>query len=118
MNIAPIALFAIVVVVVSTVGCGDGTTGCDFRVVDEGGLNNGSEDRCQERSGIGATGFGGSCEAAGGTVVEGGCPVEGIVFGCDLGDSGTDPVIDWYYAPHTIEQAEQECGSDTIVDAP
>ena len=113
------ALLAIVSVLAVTAACDIGEkVGCDFRVVDEDGLNNGAEDRCQERSGIGATGFGASCEGIGGTVVDGGCPVEGIVFGCDLGDSGTDPVIDWYYAPHTIDEAEQLCGSDTIVDAP
>jgi len=113
------ALLAVVATVIVSSACGAGEkVGCDFRAVDEEGLNNGNEDRCQERAGLGATGFAATCEGIGGTVVDGGCPTEGIVFGCDLGESGTDPVIDWYYAPHTVDEAEQECGSDTIVDAP
>lgn len=97
---------------------GGEAVGCDFRDAPEGGLSNGPEPRCQERSGIGARTFGPSCESVGGAVVEGGCPRDGIVFGCDLGDSGTDPVIDWYYAPLTDADTETYCGSDEIVAAP
>jgi hypothetical protein len=88
--------------------CGvEGAVGCDFR---EGGAN-GAEDRCQERSGLGAPVFSAACETLQGTVVEGGCPREGIVVGCQVGEEGDGtPVIDWYYAPMTREEVEtQKC---------
>lgn len=93
-------------------GCAE-AVGCDFRDVD-GGLNNGPEDRCQERTGVQAIGFDAACEGLGGAAIEGGCPREGIVFGCEIGPD----VVDWHYTPTTIDEAQSECGSDEIVDAP
>jgi hypothetical protein len=91
-----------------TSACGvAGAVGCDFR---EGGAN-GAEDRCQERGGLGASVFGATCEALQGKVAQGGCPREGIVVGCQVGQEGDGtPVIDWYYAPTTREEVEtQKC---------
>ena len=93
-------------------GCQD-AVGCDFREI-EGGLNNGAEDRCQERTGFQAAGFDVVCDGLGGAAVDGGCDREGIVFGCVIGED----VIDWYYEPHTIDDATLECGSDEVVDPP
>ncbi len=87
--------------------------GCDFREVEDG-LNNGPEDRCQERTGLQAVSFGPACSALSAKVVEGGCPTEGIVFGCQQNAD----VVDWHYAPTTRDQAEQECRSQTILDPP
>ncbi len=95
-----------------TSGCTE-AVGCDFRTV-EGGLNNGPEDRCQERTGVQAIGFDAACEGLGGDAIAGGCDRDGIVFGCAIGPD----VVDWHYAPTTLEEAESECGSDEIVDAP
>lgn len=95
-------------------GCSN-AVGCDFREVEEGGLNNGPEPRCQERVNLQALSFGPACAGLGAKVVEGGCPNEGIVFGCSQGAD----VVDWYYAPKTrAADAEQECGNDPIVDPP
>lgn len=107
-----LASLACLFVIASLSGCSS-AVGCDFRDVKEG-LNNGPEPRCQERTGLQAATFGGACEALSATVLNGGCPHEGIVFGCNL---GTD-VVDWYYAPKTRADAEQECGNDPIVEAP
>lgn len=97
-------------------GCSS-AVGCDFREVGEG-LNNGPEPRCQERTNLQALSFGPACAALSAKVVEGGCPHEGIAFGCEVSGGGGD-VIDWYYAPKTrAANAESECGSEKIVDAP
>ncbi len=110
---------ATVIVVMSSfllTGCSS-AVGCDFREVKDG-LNNGPEDRCQERTGLQAATFGPACAALSAKVVEGGCPHEGIAFGCEVSGGGGD-VIDWYYAPKTrAANAESECGSQKIVDAP
>ena len=85
--------------------------GCDFRETE----GSGQEDRCQERRNLQAPPFGAACEALEGTVVEGGCPSEGIVAGCDLGND----VVDFYYAPLTRDDVISECdGEGTVVDAP
>lgn len=103
-----IVCFVVVVLAAAVSGCD--TVGCDFR---DGSLN-GPEDRCQDRSGFQSIGFKEACGASGGEAVEGGCPVEGVVFGCDLGQG----VTDWYYDPTSPDDDESECGSDPIVDAP
>ena len=82
--------------------------GCDFR---EGSLN-GPEDRCQERRGVQAPAFGPSCAAAGGETLDDGCPREGIVGGCDLGQD----VFDWYYAPTALDDIT--CDSGEVLDPP
>lgn len=87
--------------------------GCDFRTVKDG-LNNGPEDRCQERRGFQGFGFEATCKGLGATAVPGGCDTSTVVFGCDLGGG----VIDWYYPPKTRDDAPQECGSDKILEAP
>jgi hypothetical protein len=87
--------------------------GCDFRNV-QAGLNNGPEDRCQERKGLQGFGFEATCKSLNATAVPGGCDTTGAVFGCDLGQG----VIDWYYPPKTRENAAQECGNDTVIDPP
>lgn len=84
-------------------GCGFGqTTSCDFR--------GSGEDRCQERSGIqGNPLFGSTCETVGGVEAEGECPdADQIVGGC-LVSGGGDDVIDWYYAPMTVEEIQTLC---------
>lgn len=93
-------------------GCSE-AVGCDFRDV-ESGLNNGPEDRCQERTNLQAAGFDVTCDGLGATSIEGGCPREGIVFGCEIGPD----VVDWYYEPHTADDAALECGGDPILEAP
>jgi hypothetical protein len=92
-------------------GCGivAGNTGCDLRT-DEAA--NGFENRCQERTGFqGNALYGEFCEVLGGIDVDGGCPDEGKVAGCDIsaGFDATGKVIDWYYAPETREQIETSC---------
>jgi hypothetical protein len=106
--------FLFVAVVVASLGSGCGKVGCDFR----GGSVNGPEDRCQEREGISATMFMLGCAAAGGEQVEGGCPEEGRVFGCNLGLQGDlTTVTDWHYEPLTAEDAVDTCDSeDAIID--
>lgn len=83
-------------------GClGGGTIACDFR--DDDG------DRCQERSGIQAANppaFQATCEASTGSYIDGPCPREGIVAGCD---TGSGEVIDWYYAPTTEAEVMATC---------
>ncbi len=93
-------------------GCSN-AVGCDFREVEDG-LNNGPEPRCQERLNLQALSFGPACAALSAKVVEGGCPHEGIVFGC----AQNADVIDWHYAPLTRADAERECGSQAILDPP
>lgn len=61
-----------------------------------------------------AIGFDAACEGLGGAAIEGGCAREGIVFGCAIGPD----VVDWHYAPTTLEEAASECGSDEVIDAP
>jgi hypothetical protein len=90
-------------------GCGLGTqTGsCDFR---EGSLN-GAEPRCQERvDTIEAETFKAACDASGGEPADGECSREGVVAGCMIGKQGDgSEVIDWYYAPKTVEEVESDC---------
>lgn len=83
--------------------------GCDFR---EDSVN-GPEDRCQERSGLSASSFSAMCEGLAGEVVDGGCPRDGAVGECDLGNQGDGTaVIDVYYAPMTVEEAQSECDGE------
>lgn len=88
----------LVAVAALTSACGS-AVGCDFRP---------DEDRCQERSNFQQFGFGQFCEGLGDESVEGGCPDDGKVLGCDMGGD----VVDWYYAPMTREEAEAECADD------
>ena len=87
--------------------------GCDFRNIEDG-LNNGPEDRCQERSNLQSAGFDAVCEGLGGDAVEGGCDTADIVFGCVIGPD----VVDWYYPPKTLDDAQNECAGDEIIDPP
>lgn len=89
-----------------------GTTSCDFR---EGSVN-GPEPRCQERSGVqgGGETFKTACEALQGEAIEGECPQEGIVLGCDLGGD----VIDWYYSPKTEEEVKADCENEGTIVQP
>jgi hypothetical protein len=86
--------------------------GCDLRTEE---ASNGYEDRCQERTGLqGNTLFGGFCDLLGGIDLDGGCPDEGKVAGCDItaGFDGTGTVVDWYYAPVTEEEVASICEDD------
>jgi hypothetical protein len=106
------ALFA-VASLATVIACDGVVVGCDFR----GDSVNGPEPRCQERSQLGAFGFAESCGVAGGEALEGGCPTEGIVAGCNIGAQGDgSPVIDWYYAPETVESVQIECGNDEFLE--
>ena len=93
--------------VLSSCGGANGI-GCDFRA----GSLNGPEARCQERRGVQAPAFGPACAAAGGEKLDDGCPRDGIVGGCDLGQD----VFDWYYAPTTVD--EITCDSGEVLDPP
>lgn len=97
---------------VAPAGCGFGsTTSCDFR---EGSVN-GPEPRCQERGGVqGGETFKAACEGLQGEALDGECPADGIVLGCDIGND----VTDWYYAPKTVEEVTQDCEDEggTIVN--
>jgi hypothetical protein len=92
--------------------CGE-TVGCDFR---EDSVN-GPEDRCQERSGLSGAQFSGMCEGLQGEVVEGGCPREDAVAECLTGTQGDgSPVVDVYYEPMTLAEAEDECGDGELTE--
>lgn len=97
--------------VILPVGCGFGTTtSCDFR---EGGVN-GAEPRCQERSGFqGGETFKAACDALQAKPIDGPCPDDGIVLGCEVG--GSD-VIDWYYPPKTEDEVRADCDADSVVE--
>lgn len=98
---------ALTVLLVASPGCIGSTTSCDFR---EHSVN-GPEPRCQERSGIqGGAAFKASCEALQGEAIDGSCPQDGIVLGCDISGDGT--VVDWYYAPKTEDDVKADCESD------
>jgi hypothetical protein len=100
---------ALAFVVAGTVSCGGPNgIGCDFR---EGSLN-GPEDRCQERRGFQSMGFEQACQASGGEPLADGCPREGIVGGCDLGQD----VFDWYYEATAVEDIN--CDSGEVLDPP
>lgn len=101
------------VAVVSSFAFSGCNAGCDFRTVQDG-LNNGPEDRCQERTGFQGFGFEAMCKSLSATPVRGGCDKSTAVFGCKQGPD----VTDWYYPPKTRDDAERECGNDTIVDPP
>lgn len=81
-------------------GCfGGDAIACDFRE---------ARNRCQERTGIQAANpiaYQATCETAMGDYLDDGCPPEGIVAGCEVGSD----VIDWYYAPETIEEITADC---------
>ena len=101
-------LVSSIAVLPALTGCGN-AVGCDFRADSV----NGPEDRCQERSGLSASSFSGACEALQGEVLDGGCPREDAVAECSLGlqGDGTE-VIDVYYAPMPVDEAESACGDD------
>ena len=84
------------------------------------GLAERPENRCQVRTGLQALSFNAACEAAGGEVVVGNCPADGIVGGCVLmADGPSGGVTDWYYTPETAESAESACGAnEPFVEAP
>ncbi|MBX3274007.1 MAG: hypothetical protein KF729_27325 [Sandaracinaceae bacterium] len=96
-----------VVLLVPLAGCfGSSPIACDFRA---------ARNRCQERSGVQAANpaaYQATCEASGGSYRSGGCPPDGMVAGCDLGSE----VVDWYYAPETLESVTAVCeGEGTVV---
>lgn len=99
------------ILVLAPLGCVGGTTSCDFR----DGSVNGPEPRCQERSGLqgGAT-FKATCEGLGAEGIDGSCPADGIVLGCEIGPD----VVDWYYAPRTEDEIKADCADEggTIVN--
>jgi hypothetical protein len=103
-------LSAVAVTCLVLSGC---DAGCDFRNITSG-VNNGPEDRCQERKGLQSIGFSATCDGLGAKSIPGGCDKTGAVFGCDLGQG----VTDWYYPPKTRDNAASECGKDPIVDPP
>lgn len=101
-------------------GGGDSTYHCDFVNSTEA-----QEDRCQERSVdalIGATSeqtYLDTCETAQGVPGSGPCATAGIVAGCLYDDvGGAETVTDWYYAPMTLAEAEDECESDGTIVQP
>lgn len=97
---------ALALVAFLTTACGGPAVGCDFREEDD----EWGDARCQERSGFSTPAFMQLCEVSGGKVVEGGCPTEGIVAGCNQGMQGDGTaVIDWYYAPETVESVTLIC---------
>ena len=112
MNTRVVLLTLVLAPTILTTACAE-AVGCDFRNID-GGLNNGAEPRCQERSGVQTIGFDAACAGLGGEASTDGCPREGIVFGCVVGPD----VVDWYYAPTTLDDAASECGSAEVIDAP
>lgn len=83
-------------------GCAN-AVGCDLRP---------DEDRCQERTGLQTFGYAQFCDATVGTAVEGGCPDEGKVLGCDLGEQSGGAFFDWYYEPMSRADAEAECADE------
>ena len=93
----------------SVAGCGSLDAHCDFRAPPK------SSARCQERLGsAGAFAFKQTCGAAGGTAGDGACPREEIVAGCDIGTQGDGShVVDWYYAPKTMQDVMSACMSDS-----
>lgn len=102
LSVAVLSLFP-----VALSGCIGGKTSCDFR----DGSVNGPEPRCQERSGIQAsTAFSTTCSALQGEAIDGACPQDGLVLGCDISGDGT--VVDWYYAPKTEDEVKADCESD------
>ena len=102
-----LTLLALGTLLVLPLGCISGSTGCDFRTDSV----NGPEPRCQERNGLqGGSTFKATCSALKGTAHDDGCPKEGIVSGCDISGDGT--VIDWYYAPKTVEEVAKICEDD------
>ena len=101
-----LTLLALSLFPLALTGCFGGAIACDFRE---------EHDRCQERTGIQAANplaFEGTCATAGGTYRDDGCPDEGRVAGCEIGAD----VIDWYYAPESVESVTAECeGDGTLV---
>lgn len=102
LSVAVLSLFS-----AASSGCIGATTSCDFR---EDSVN-GPEPRCQERSGFqGGAAFKAACEGLEGEGIDGSCPQDGIVLGCDISGDGT--VVDWYYAPRTEDDVKADCESD------
>ncbi len=94
---------------------GSSVDGCDFR-------NEETPPRCQERqrnvpdpAGTISAAFKTTCETAQGTFLDAGCPVEGRVAGCEIGD-GAESTIDWFYAPAVRADVVAECDDKPVVD--
>lgn len=105
---------ALSMMVLAPLGCVGGTTSCDFREE-----TNSPEPRCQERGGIQSTpAFKTTCDSLGAKGIDGPCPEEGIVLGCDISPGTGGTVIDWYYEPKTEDEIEQDCADEggTIVN--
>jgi len=104
----------------AAIGCGgvDSTVACDFR---SGGLN-GVEPRCQEWiNSLAATTFEQTCNTAKGKYINGQCPRDGIVAGCEqkTGNADGSRTIDWYYSPETETSIKAGCTSpDTFQPKP
>lgn len=96
-------------------GCGtDEADGCSF-------INhpNNPEPRCQERESKLPTpqlAFKSTCETVG-EYLEEGCPTEGRVAGCEIGNDSAQRIVDWYYSPKTRDDVVAECANEgTVVD--
>lgn len=79
--------------------------------------------RCQERNaGVGGktylAQFDGTCKLSQGQPVEGGCSREGVVGGCETDDGKMNGsrVVDWYYAPMSVDDVRLKCGKDPFVE--
>ena len=102
------------------VGCGnlgdligaDSSSHCDFREATVAT----PEPRCQERLNTRpepAELLKQTCNGVGGRSGDGGCPREGVVGGCFVGEQGDGSDInDWYYAPTTKDEAMAECADE------
>lgn len=91
------------------ISVGGGHIGCDFR----DGSVNGPEDRCQDREGLDASVFGSTCEGLEGEVIDGGCDTTDAVGGCDISEENPlTTVINFYYPPMTVADAQAECEDD------
>lgn len=105
---ALLSIAAVSILVAAPLGCDiGGTVSCDFR----DGSVNGPEPRCQERSGIQASSsFKTFCDGLQGKSIDGPCP-DSPVLGCDISEV-EGKVIDWYYAPKTVEEVAKQCADD------
>lgn len=105
---ALLSIAAVSLLCAAPLGCDiGGTVSCDFR----DGSVNGPEPRCQERSGIQASSsFKAFCDGLQGKSIDGPCP-DSPVLGCDISEV-EGKVIDWYYAPKTEAEIQQQCEDD------
>ncbi|MCB9672691.1 MAG: hypothetical protein H6734_24655 [Alphaproteobacteria bacterium] len=104
-------ILSLTVVFVSLLACGGSEPyHCDFRTGDS------AEPRCQERAarvaspGVSEAAFQQTCELVQATSGDGACPLDGAVAGCDVTfAAGGETVVDWYYAPETVESVTETC---------